>query len=245
MNIYDFADEEHRLTHQAEKTHGNYFINAACTSIAYSRLVGMPVTDCETFFRFHAQAKKHHTLSVLSTVRRHRTQAKLNLRYYLESTVQAAYALAHQDVKLYFDVDQLTFVDRDTVAKRANKWLSKKYPASSTEILRVKNDINSQDAHSSIAASGGILGYDQNERAIITSFFDFEDNDIIRADLWVCAQAGLVGLDLLIAVRDEFGGFLFERGIVEEFQRLREANALLFNEMLSKPRWAKFRAGTP
>jgi hypothetical protein len=245
MNIYDFADEEHRLTHQAEETHGNYFINAACTSIAYSRLVGMPVTDCETFFRFHAQAKKHHTLSVLSTVRRHRTQAKLNLRYYLESTVQAAYSLAHQDVKLYFDVDQLTFVDRDTVAKRANKWLSEKYPASSAEILRVKNDINSQDAHSSIAASGGIFGYDQNERAIITSFFDFEDNEIIQADLWVCAQAGLVGLDLLLAVRDQFGGFLSERDIVEEFQRLREANALLFNEMLSKPRWAKFRAGTP
>jgi hypothetical protein len=31
----------------------------------------------------------------------------------------------------------------------------------------------------------------------------------------------------------------------EEWQRLREANRLLFDEMMSKPRWAKLRAGTP
>jgi hypothetical protein len=61
----------------------------------------------------------------------------------------------------------------------------------------------------------------------------------------VCAQAGLVGFDLLLAVRDDFGGFLTARGIVEEFHQLREANGLLFNEMLSKPRWAKLRAGAP
>ena len=82
MNIYDLADEEHRLTHEAEDTHGDYFINAAGVTLAFSNLVGIPLTDCETFLRFYAQAKKHHTLSVLSTVRHHRTQAKLNLRYF-------------------------------------------------------------------------------------------------------------------------------------------------------------------
>jgi hypothetical protein len=61
MNIYDFADEEHRLTHEAEETHGDYFVNAAGATLAFSKLVGIPLTDCETFFRFHALAKKHHT----------------------------------------------------------------------------------------------------------------------------------------------------------------------------------------
>ena len=245
MNIYDFADEEHRLTHEAEETHGDYFVNAAGATLAFSKLVGIPLTDCETFFRFHAQAKKHHTLSMLSTVRRHRTQAKLNLRYFLESTVHAAYALAHPDTTEYFDIDQLTFVKHDFVTKRANRWLSEKYPSSSAEILRMKNDINSQNAHTNIAASGNIFGYDPDEKAIVTSFFDFEDNEIIQADLWVCAQAGLVGFDLLLAVRDQFGGFIADRSVVEEWQRLREANRLLFDEMLNKPRWLKLRAGTP
>jgi hypothetical protein len=238
LNIYHFADEEHRLVHEAEKIHGKYFVNAACVSVAFSRLVSTPVADCETFFRFYAQAKKHHTLSLLSTARRHRTQAKLNLRYYLESTVQAAYALAHQDIELYFDVDQLTFV-------RADNWLSETYPSSSAEILRMKNDINSQDAHTNIAASGSIFGYDPSEHAIMTSFFDFEDNEIIQADLLVCAQAGLIGFDLLLAVSDEFGGFIADPSVVEEWHRLREANGFLYNEMLSRPRWAKFRAETP
>jgi hypothetical protein len=51
----------------------------------------------------------------------------------------------------------------------------------------------------------------------------------------VCAQAGLVGFDLWLAVRDQFGGFIAERSVVEEWQRLREANRLLFDEMLNKP----------
>jgi hypothetical protein len=147
MNIYDFADEEHRLTHEAEETHGNYFVNAAGATLAFSKLVWTPVIDCETFFRFHAQAKKHHTLSVLSTVRRHHTQAKLNLRYFLESTVHAAYALAHPDREEYFDIDQLTFVKNEIVTKRARCWLSGKYPSHSAAILKMKSVINSQEAH--------------------------------------------------------------------------------------------------
>jgi hypothetical protein len=241
MNIYDFADEEHRLTHEAEDRHGDYFINAAGVTLAFSNLVGIPLTDCETFLRFYAQAKKHHTLSVLSTVRHHRTQAKLNLRYFLESTVHAAFALAHPDRKEYFDIDQLTFVKHDTVANRAHKWLSETFPLSSAEIVRMKKDINSQDAHTNIAASGAMFAYDPSEKAIITSFFDFEDNDIIQADLLVCAQAGLIGFDLLFAVRERFGGFLPKSGVVNDWHRLREANGLLFDEMFSRPRWDKLR----
>jgi hypothetical protein len=52
------------LTHQAEDTHGGYFKNAAGVTLAFSHLGGAPVIDCETFFRFYAQAKKYHTLSV-------------------------------------------------------------------------------------------------------------------------------------------------------------------------------------
>ena len=94
-------------------------------------------------------------------------------------------------------------------------------------------------------ASGKLFAYDFNEKAIITSFFDFEDNEIIQADLWVCTQAGLVGFDLLLAVCNEFGGVIANPSAVEEWQRLREANRLLFNEMSNNPRWAKLRAGTP
>jgi hypothetical protein len=63
--------------------------------------------------------------------------------------------------------------------------------------------------------------------------------------LWACAQAALVGFDLLLAVRDEFGGFIADHSVVEEWQRLREANDLLSAEILNKPRWAKLREGTP
>ena len=89
MNIYDFADEEHRLTHEAEETHRDYFINAAGVTLVLSNLVGIPLTDCETFFRFYAQAKKHHTLSVLSTVR-HLSYPLIFLRAKMQPQVGAS-----------------------------------------------------------------------------------------------------------------------------------------------------------
>src|ERR1700761_3131173 len=75
MNLLELAEEEHRLVREGVALHGDFYENAAGTTVAFSNLVGHPVADCEAFLRFHAKAKKHHTLAVLSAVRRHRAQA--------------------------------------------------------------------------------------------------------------------------------------------------------------------------
>lgn len=52
------------------------------------------------------------------------------------------------------------------------------------------------------------------ERArIVTTYFDFEDNRWVRIDLWQCAQAGLLAIDLLLAVQKQYGGFLPSREV--------------------------------
>ena len=54
--------------------------------------------------------------------------------------------------------------------------------------------------------------YIPGERAeIVTSYFDFEDDEWVKVDLWQCAQAGLISIDLLLAVRRQHGGFLPSR----------------------------------
>lgn len=43
---------------------------------------------------------------------------------------------------------------------------------------------------------------------IITSYFDFEDDEVVKLDLWIAAEAGLHAADLILQVQKDFGGFL-------------------------------------
>jgi hypothetical protein len=64
---------------------------------------------------------------MLSTVRLHRIQAKMDLRYFLESTVNAAYSLTHADTKIYFDPSKKEQPDPKKASQRAYKWIEAAY----------------------------------------------------------------------------------------------------------------------
>jgi hypothetical protein len=57
----------------------------------------------------------------------------------------------------------------------------------------VCRDIEDEERHKQSKTHTAVLRQAGAFSAIITSFFDFEDNEVIQADLLVCAQAGLVG----------------------------------------------------
>jgi hypothetical protein len=237
MNLLEMADEEHRLVRDGIALHGDFYENAAATTVAFSNLVGYPIADCESFLRFHAKAKKHHTLAVLSAVRRHRAQASLNLRSYLEATVQAAFALAHSDVSNFFDAAKMLPVDEQKVMRRAYKWLAEKYPPSNESIKVIKDRINTTDAHASFASSQHHFHFDPTTRAIHTPFFDIEDVQFVNVQLCLFAQAGLIGLDLLLAARNDFGCFLPARDMDQIWSNLTHQNDALFQRLLQEPRW--------
>jgi len=246
MNLLELAEEEHRLVREGVAVHGDFYENAAGTTVAFSNLVGHPVADCEAFLRFHAKAKKHHTLAVLSAVRRHRAQASLNLRSYLEATVQAAFALAYPDVSNYFDVTKMVAMDEQKVMTRAYRWLAEKYPPSNDSIKGIKDRINGTDAHASFASSQHSFHFDPKSRAIHTPFFDLEDVQFVNFQLYLCAQAGLIGLDLILAARNEFGCFLSARDIDQIWSNLTHENDALLQRLLKEPRWvAAAKAAEP
>jgi hypothetical protein len=104
MSLEIFSAEEHQKLVGAERRYGNAFINAYNTTILLSNLMMWPVVDCDLFIRFYSQMKKYHTLSIVSTVRLHRVQAKIDFRYFLESAPNAAFSLANTDTQNYFDL---------------------------------------------------------------------------------------------------------------------------------------------
>lgn len=212
MSLEQFSQEEHERLADAENRYGRHFTNARDASILLSNIVMWPVVPCDLFLRFLSQMKKHHTLSLISTVRLHRIQAKMILRYFLESTVHAAYTLAHIDSPNYFDYENFQIRDFQKAAKIAYKWIADHYPVHSDRIRSIKDQINSQTAHSNVIASEHNFRYVPGERPEIhTSFFDYEDEDFIKADLFQCAQVGFMAIDLILAVQKVHGGFIPNR----------------------------------
>lgn len=102
MRLELLSAEEHQKLVDAERKYGNAHVNAHNTTILLSNLMMWPIIDCDLFIRFYSKMKKYHTLSVVSTVRLHRIQAKMDSRYFLESTANAAFSLAHTDTQKLF-----------------------------------------------------------------------------------------------------------------------------------------------
>jgi hypothetical protein len=228
MNVDSYSAAEHQMVIDAEGRYGGYYVNAYNTTILLSNILMWPVTDCDVFIRFLSQMKKYHTLSMLSTVRLHRIQAKMDLRYFLESTVNAAYSLTHDDTKIYFDPSKKEQPNPKKASQRAYKWIEAAYGQHSKRIKEIKDAINDQTAHANIFSSQHNFLYVPGERAEIhTSYFDFDDEEWVRVDLWLCAEAGLIAIDLILAVQRQHGGFLPSSDVKGVGKLIAENEALL------------------
>jgi hypothetical protein len=127
MSLAEYSAEEHRMVIDAERRYGNFYVNAYNATILLSNIMMWPVTECDIFIRFLSQLKKYHSLSLISTVRLHRIQAKMNLRYFLESTVNAAYSLVHEDTKIYFNYEGGEQPEAQKASRLAYAWIDGAY----------------------------------------------------------------------------------------------------------------------
>jgi hypothetical protein len=99
-------------------------------------------------------------------------------------------------------------------------------------IRQIKDQINKQSAHANIFGSQHNFAFVPVERAEIhTTFFDIEDERWTKADLYQCAQAGLIAVDLLLAVQKQYGGFLPSTEAVEGLPLLIADNDALLQEL--------------
>lgn len=209
MNLMQFSADEHQKLLDAEKNYGNAFINAYNTTTLVSNLMMWPIADCDLFIRFYSQMKKYHSLSVISTVRMHRIQAKMDLRYFLESTAHAAFSLANTGTNNYFDHQKQCISDAQKASRKAYHWLDTTYKGHSDFIRELKSTINEQTAHANVVNSQHNFDFIPGERAeIVTSYFDFEDEEMVKLDLWLAAKAGIHAADLILQVQKDSGGFL-------------------------------------
>lgn len=206
MSLFEFSATEHHLLSAAPDKYGAAWTNALDVTLTLSNVVQIPIVPCDLFLRFYSQMKKYHTLSILSTVRLHRVQAKLDLRYFIESTANAAFSLAHPDTSNYFDVEKELLFDAKKASRAAYRWLHETYPGHSAHLKDMKAHINEETAHAHVINSAHNFDITLDpEATIITSFFDFENEREIQFDLWLAAKAGIHAIDLILAVQKIYG----------------------------------------
>jgi hypothetical protein len=216
MSLETYSAEEHARLLAAEERYGDAFVNAYNVTILLSNLVLWPTGPVDLFFRFYSQVKEYHSLSIVSSVRLHRVQAKMDLRYFLESTVHAGCALAHPQTTAYFDLDKQALGDAKKATGHAHRWIEQDFPGHSAFIKDLKEEINRETAHANVVNNEHNFGFVPGERAEIhTTYFDFEDDRQLRVDLWLAAKAGLHAADLILAVQRNVGGFVPKVGATD------------------------------
>ena len=229
------------MLHGAE-LYGEFFINAS----EFNNLINNFIKSIDDpskfiFVAFLSQVKKYHVLALFSSVRRHHIQAGLNLRYVLEAGAWAAYAIAHKNKNKFCEIDANGILSIPKKLEKArNKWLDQNFKIKSDEIKRLKDLINKSVAHSNI-----VYTFQNFETKLVegkgfyTPFFDFDDEYIIKTDLWSIANTGRGLLDLFYGMNLQYKVFQLIDDFNSRFEALSVQNNKLKAEMTEHPRYKR------
>lgn len=210
--------------HGAERF-GDFYINAAEFNSLLRHFIKSVDPDRFIFAAFLAQIRKHHTLGLFSIVRLHHVQAMMDLRQVLEAGAWAAYAIANTAQENFAEVDEKGFLDpSEKLVRQRNQWLDENFPAGSTAIRNMKNSINESAAHSNIVYAHTNFNFNPEEGVFETPFFDFEDEYLVKSDLWMAGNIAMGLMDLFYGVNRKLGVIKFADDFIPRLKVLEEQN---------------------
>ena len=104
----------------------------------------------------------------------------------------------------------------------------------------MKNVINEIDSHANIVTAQQTFKHDLEAGQFNTPYFDYEDEMLVRTDLWQIANVAQGIMDLFYGVNQILGGIKLQDGWCDKFQALANENDRLKTEMLAHERLKKF-----
>ncbi len=239
MTLDGVFEHEANLLRWAPQKYGAYFSHG-CDFTSYLSLFIKSVSgDREIFMRYMSQAKKHHTLALMSAARLHHVQAQLNLRIVLESAANAAYALANPAFENFL-VGGVGTPAKETqhILGQSYKWMASTLPDHSEALKAVKDRINGTGAHSNIVYSQSTFRYAPEEEGVIeTPFFDIEDAYFVKTNLWSVANTALGVIGLTAAASEISGGLVLADDFMTRFPELMRENERLKAEFVAGDRY--------
>lgn len=234
------AETEKELLLRAPERYGAFFYNAYNFVNLMNNLV-KTVDDPNKylFIAFLSQVKKHLTLALFSALRLHHVQKGLNLRQVLEASSWAAYAMAFKEKEKFCEKDTMGIVRVPKKLKeQKNLWLDGNFKIKSDEIKKMKEAINETVAHANIVyVFQNFKAGPAHTHGFQTLFFDFEDEYMVKTDLWSIANTAQGLIDLFIGVNQKYKVFTPIDNFHQIFWNLISENEKLKEEIKKHPRY--------
>jgi hypothetical protein len=241
--ILDIIESENRMALTGEERFGAYYVNASEFNDLLQNFIKSVDPNCFIFVAFLSQIRKHNLLAIFSAIRLNHVQAMSNLRQVLEAGANAAYSIPNPDKNDFVDVDENGIVDAtQELMNKRYKWLEANFKTGSDAIKNMKGLINSSTVHSNIIYAHNNFKFDGDQGRFVTPFFDFEDDYLIKCDLWQIANISMGLMDLLYGVNRGLNVIKFSDDFIPRLKALEKENQRLKAEMMGTERFKKAQA---
>lgn len=173
FKIEKISEKEHALVLDSRQYGVAYKVAVDYLELSWE-LFSKIKPEAQIFAITLGQAKSSNYLALLSILRHHLIQAKLNMRVSYESTVLACYSLVDHKIgdilhEGYTSIEQLREKEFE-FKKDAYIWIKENYKSHSDRIKDSKDKINKSFAHSAFSTS--LFNHLSKETSASTSFFD-------------------------------------------------------------------------
>ncbi len=238
----DILDSEREMVLRAHERYGSIYHHAQkFTSLLNTGFIKSIHPDRYLFGMFMATIKKHHSLALFSVLRLHHVQGMMDIRQVLEAGACAAYAIANLDKEDFVDVNEDGTLDpSQKLTKKRYDWLDQHFKAGSDGIKRLKDVINSSTAHANLVSAHSNFRAEFEAGRFSTPYFDIEDEEMVKTDLWLTANIIMGVMDLLYGVDAKFNGFVIQPGWKDKFLKLNQENVKIKAEMMNHERLKRF-----
>lgn len=230
------------MTLTGAQRYGDYFINAGEFNALLNSFI-KSIDDPEKFIfvAFLSQVRINATLALFSSVRLHHVQAGMNLRQLLEAGAWAAYAMGNAEKEKFYEMDTAGVLQVPKKLKEArDNWLTQNFQPKSDEIKKLKELINYSVAHANIVYTfQNFEARSKENTGFNTPFFDFDDEYLVKSDLWFLANVIMGFLDLFYGVNARYKVFKLQDDFLPVFRGLVSQNHNLKAEMMKHPRYQK------
>lgn len=239
FKLEELSNAENELIKKAQLNYTYMFDNANNAVTFTWNFLSKVKPEAWIFVSFLSQVQKGLVLGLLSTLRKHEVQGFMMLRHVLESAVLACYGLYKPDLAEFGHIDSEGCAQVDEKAKdKAYKWIENNYSSFSKTIKFMKDTINKAFAHSSILLTPNTFEFEDN--AMRVTFFDKDDDLMLRQRLWWIANIAIGLLNLFSEVIHDYPLVELVDGFADKMRALAIENERIKKELMQDPRFARW-----
>ena len=222
---------------EAKNKYGEFFENSFDFILLLQDFISDVKMDGWLFVIMFSHIKRHTVMAFFSVIRRHNVQGFMDLRQVLEGLSIACYALGHTNLEDLAKIDENQII-QEIINNKHYTWLEKNYQEASKVIKTTKNQINATCSHANLTYA--FQDFKLSEKTFEFSFFDKDDLDLIKSNLWFVGYVCMHVMDIIFGVDKDSKLLNFSSNYPKKLKELEDKLNELKIEMLKKEKFNRY-----